>query len=93
VSFVPSGCFERCAPDTLCFPSIANVTNYQWQIDGVEVPSANGGNIPYIILTESATYQLELTGQNGCKSTIRTTISYLKPTGRRHQYHSVFGCQ
>lgn len=69
VSFVPSGCFERCAPDTLCFPSIANVTNYQWQKDGLEILDADGGNIPNIILTESATYQLELTGQNGCKST------------------------
>lgn len=82
VSFVPSGCFERCAPDTLCFPSIANVTNYQWQKDGVEIPSADGGNIPYIILTESATYQLELTGQNGCKSTSEAlSLTLNQPVG------------
>ncbi len=82
VTLVPSGCFERCAPDTLCFPTIANVNQYQWQKNGVEISPAENGNIPYIILSESATYQLVLTGQNGCKNTSEPlTLTLNQPVG------------
>ncbi|MBK9736551.1 MAG: hypothetical protein IPO92_16955 [Saprospiraceae bacterium] len=69
VSLVPSGCFERCAPDSLCFPGISGVSSYNWLKNGVTIPSNQGGNTPYIILNESASYTLELTGSNGCKNT------------------------
>jgi hypothetical protein len=67
-SLVPSGCFERCGADTLCFPTIQGVSKFQWLNGDTEIASANGGQQPYIILTESGSYTLELTGTNGCIS-------------------------
>ncbi|MBK8699004.1 MAG: PKD domain-containing protein [Saprospiraceae bacterium] len=69
ISFIPSGCFERCAPDTLCFPAITNVVSYQWLYNGVDIAAAQGGNDPYIQLSQSGMYQVELIGSNSCTST------------------------
>lgn len=69
ISKIPSGCFERCAPDTLCFPMLTGVLSYQWYQNDMAIPGSSGGNTPFIILSESGTYTLEMTGQNGCKNT------------------------
>ena len=65
-SLVPSGCFERCAPDTICFPTIANTVAYQWYKNGNVLPAADGGNNPYPVITMDGDYHLQLTGTNGC---------------------------
>lgn len=68
ISLVPSGCFERCAPDSLCFPTIPNVVTYQWFKENTALSPALGGQNPYIILTESGSYSLQMLGTNGCIS-------------------------
>jgi len=65
---IPSGCFEKCGNDTLCFPPINGVTAYQWFKGGISISTNDGGNQPYIILSESNTYHLQMTGINGCTS-------------------------
>lgn len=67
-TMVPSGCFERCAPDSICFPAISNVTNYQWYKDGTKIDASFGGNVPYPIFTQSGSYYVEMVGSNGCTS-------------------------
>ena len=77
--FVPSGCFERCGSDTLCFPFIEGVASYQWFKGGETIGSSDGGDQPYIILTKSETYVLKMTGTNGCVSTSDPLTLDIKP--------------
>ena len=69
ISLVPSGCFERCAPDTMCFPLISGVTSFQWFNGGNVVLPAEGGDMPYIVFKNSGSYTLKMTGSNSCVST------------------------
>ena len=68
VSLVPNGCFTRCAPDTLCLPTIPDVVSYQWYQDGMIIPAPEG-TIPDLIVTESGSYTLEMEDVNGCVQT------------------------
>lgn len=68
VSLVPNGCHTRCAPDTLCLPSIPDVVSYQWYQDGMLIPAPEG-TIPNLIVDESGTYTLEMEDINGCVQT------------------------
>ncbi|HRD06274.1 MAG TPA: gliding motility-associated C-terminal domain-containing protein, partial [Saprospiraceae bacterium] len=66
VGLVPSGCFERCAPDTLCFPFISGVAGYQWYKNGIAMTPGEGGNQTFPIITMDGNYHVQLTGINGC---------------------------
>lgn len=68
VSLVPSGCHTRCAPDTLCLPTIPDVVSYQWYQDGVLIPAPDG-TIPNLIVDQSGSYTLEMEDVNGCTQT------------------------
>ena len=79
---VPYGCFERCAPDTLCYPAIADVATYQWFKNGVIVAPAEGGNSAYPVWTMDGSYQLQLTGTNGCITTSAPLdLTLIQPVG------------
>lgn len=79
---VPNGCFERCAPDTLCYPNIAQVATYQWFKDGVAVPAAEGGNSIYPIWNMDGSYYVKLTGTNGCvASSEPLNLTLIQPVG------------
>ncbi len=66
ISMVPSGCHERCAPDTICMPSVPNVVTYQWFYEGIEVSDDDNGNMPELIVRQSGSYHLSMTDVNGC---------------------------
>ena len=68
ISLVPSGCHTRCAPDTLCLPTIPDVVSYQWYQDGMLIPDPEG-TVPELIVTESGSYTLEMEDVNGCVQT------------------------
>lgn len=79
---VPYGCFERCAPDTLCYPAIADVATYQWFKNGVVVSPAEGGNSAYPVWNMDGSYQLQLTGTNGCITTSAPLdLTLIQPVG------------
>lgn len=63
VSAVPSGCHERCAPDTLCVPNLPNITGWQWYQDGNPIP---GATAPDLIVTQSGSYYAVLSDASGC---------------------------
>ncbi len=69
INFIPSGCFERCNPDSMCFPNISNVVSYQWFKNGNAIAANEGGNIPYPIFKMSGSYHVNMLGTNGCFST------------------------
>ena len=68
VSLVPNGCHTRCAPDTLCLPTIPNIVSYQWFQDGVAIPSPEG-TVPNLIIMENGSYTLQMQDNNGCVQT------------------------
>lgn len=63
VSAIPSGCHERCAPDTLCIPNLPNITSWQWYQDGSPIAGATS---PDLIVTESGSYYAVLSDASGC---------------------------
>ncbi|MBK8425250.1 MAG: PKD domain-containing protein [Lewinellaceae bacterium] len=63
VSAIPSGCHERCAPDTLCIPNIPNITSWQWCFNGNPVAGATSSEF---IADESGTYYAVLSDAFGC---------------------------
>ncbi|MEM9820664.1 MAG: PKD domain-containing protein [Bacteroidota bacterium] len=65
INRIPAGCHTRCSPDTLCLPPMPGVVNYQWFFNGVAMPAPNGTMMNPIV-TESGTYQLEMTDVDGC---------------------------
>ena len=65
---VPSGCFERCDPDTICLPDFFPATNFQWFFNGVPIPAPEG-TVPDLIVNEDGTYFVSMTDANGCNST------------------------
>lgn len=68
ISLVPNGCHTRCAPDTLCIPTIPDIVSYQWYQDGVAVPAPEG-TIPELIIDANGSYTLEMVDVNGCIQT------------------------
>lgn len=78
ISLVPSGCHTRCAPDTLCLPTIPNVISYQWYQDGVAIPAPEG-DIAELIIDESGSYTLEMEDINGCLQTTNPLTIDLQP--------------
>lgn len=68
ISLVPNGCHTRCAPDTLCLPTIPDVISYQWYLDGTLIPAPDG-TIPNLIVDQSGSYTLEMEDVNGCVQT------------------------
>ena len=67
ISLIPSGCYQRCLPDTVCLPSMPDIVSYQWYKDGEAVPAPDG-NIPDYVIEEEGSYYVELTNSNGCSA-------------------------
>ena len=63
--WVPSGCLERCNPDTLCIPVFDASVQIEWYKNGLLIPGASGNNY---IATEDGTYQAFLTDAFGCST-------------------------
>ena len=63
VSAIPSGCHERCAPDTLCIPNLPNITSWQWYLNGSPIA---GATTPNLVVTESGSYYAVLSDASGC---------------------------
>ncbi|MDG2425405.1 MAG: PKD domain-containing protein [Flavobacteriales bacterium] len=61
---VPAGCYEDCAPDTVCAPS--GLGSYQWLQNGGNMPGETG---PCLIAYTSGIYNLYVVGDNGCSAT------------------------
>lgn len=60
---LPSGCHTRCKPDTLCFPALNGITNWEWFLNGVLLPGITG---PNLVAQQSGTYFAVLTDASGC---------------------------
>ncbi len=78
VDQVPSGCFTRCNPDTLCMPIIQGAVTYQWFYNGTEVSAADNGTIPELIATNSGAYELVVTDNIGCSNTSEPLVLTLQ---------------
>lgn len=76
VSAIPSGCHERCAPDTLCIPNIPNITSWQWYFNGNPVAGATSSNF---IADENGTYYAVLSDIFGC--TAQSDLLTIELTG------------
>ena len=68
ISLIPSGCYQRCLPDTICLPAIPDIVSYQWYKDGQPVPAPEGTVADFIIEDEGV-YYVELTNIYGCSAT------------------------
>ena len=68
VANIPSGCYRRCRPDTICLPENTDIISYQWYLDGNLIPAPEG-TIANFIAFESGNYQVELVDINGCENT------------------------
>ena len=64
-SKIPSGCYTRCNPDTICLPNMLGVTSYQWYFNGTAIPAPEG-TIANYIATQSGTYYVEMVDIYGC---------------------------
>jgi PKD repeat protein len=60
---VPAGCYEDCAPDTVCAP--AGLGSYQWLQNGANMP---GETAACLIAYTSGIYNLYVEGDNGCSA-------------------------
>ena len=67
IDLIPNGCHQRCAPDTVCLPFVANVSSYQWFFGGTPLAGPNG-NLASPVFTESGDYYVEMTDIFGCTS-------------------------
>jgi PKD repeat protein len=63
--WVPSGCLERCRPDTICIPSFDPSIQIQWFKDGSPISGAIGNEF---IATEDGVYQAQMIDAMGCQS-------------------------
>lgn len=63
ICVVPSGCYKRCGPDTICVPNI--YAAYQWYLNGNPIAPPAGTSNNYVA-TQSGTYQVLLTNSFGC---------------------------
>lgn len=65
---LPSGCHEVCAPDTICFPLLEGVTDFQWFFEGNAI-QAPQGNWAYLPVQESGEYYVQMENEAGCTLT------------------------
>lgn len=68
IDLIPTGCFNRCEPDTMCLPPMGLVNSYQWFLDGSPIPAPNGTQ-EEPIFDQSGEYHVILTDVFGCTST------------------------
>jgi PKD repeat protein len=66
VQAVPSGCHNRCNPDTLCLPQVQGITSWQWLLNGNPIAGATS---PNFVATQSGVYTAQLTDWFGCTAT------------------------
>jgi gliding motility-associated-like protein len=65
ILLIPSGCHNRCRPDTLCFPPVPGITSYQWFFEGMSQGPASG-SVPQVVISESGAYFMRMTTDQGC---------------------------
>jgi len=65
IAALPSGCHERCNPDTLCLPPLPEIVSWQWFFGGQAILGATSNQF---VATESGTYWAELVDLNGCEA-------------------------
>ncbi len=65
VAALPSGCHERCNPDSLCLPAIPGIVAWQWFFEGNPIPGATTNQLN---ATQSGTYFAQLLDANGCQA-------------------------
>ncbi|MCO6488322.1 MAG: PKD domain-containing protein [Phaeodactylibacter sp.] len=65
ISLIPSGCYSRCRPDTLCLPEIPGIVSYQWYFNGSPLGPQQAG-LPELIADQSGEYYVEMTNSDGC---------------------------
>lgn len=65
ISALPSGCHERCNPDTLCLPPLPEIVSWQWFFEGSAIPGATSHQF---VANQSGTYWAELMDINGCEA-------------------------
>lgn len=65
VDVVPTGCFTRCKPDTICLPFMPSITSYQWYVNGIAISGA-AGTTADLVANDSGDYQVEMTNAYGC---------------------------
>lgn len=65
---IPDGCHTRCAPDTICLPTLQNIASYQWYLDGTAIPAPEG-TVADLIAEESGEYYLVMVDIFGCEAT------------------------
>jgi PKD repeat protein len=63
VAALPSGCHERCNPDSLCLPAIPGIVSWQWFFEGNPIPGATSNQLH---ATQSGTYYAQLQDAYGC---------------------------
>ena len=68
ISLIPSGCYSRCRPDTLCLPEITGITSYQWFFNGSPLGPPQSG-MPELIADQSGEYYVEMANAQGCTLT------------------------
>lgn len=68
IDLIPSGCYSRCNPDTICLPDLSGVVSFQWYHDGNPVPAPEGTVGDYVA-TQSGEYYVEMTNAEGCLTT------------------------
>ncbi|MCB0596498.1 MAG: PKD domain-containing protein [Phaeodactylibacter sp.] len=68
INLIPSGCYSRCRPDTLCLPEVPGITSYQWYFNGSPLGPLQSG-MPELIADQSGEYYVEMTNGDGCTLT------------------------
>ncbi len=63
---VPSGCHDRCKPDTICVPPVPAGTRWQWQLNGALIPGATN---PRLAPQQNGDYRAVLRDAFGCTAT------------------------
>ncbi len=81
IGLIPSGCLERCAPDTICLPTIPNIQSFQWYHNDVAIPAPNGTSAEFVAY-ESGEYYVVLTDVFGCVATSESFyLDLIDPVG------------
>lgn len=68
INRIPSGCHKRCAPDTLCLPSMPGIVSWQWYFEDTAIPAPEGTQ-QEIVANESGDYYVEMIDEFGCEAT------------------------
>lgn len=65
---IPSGCYEKCRPDTICLPSMPEIVSFQWFLNDSPIPAPEG-TIANLVAMESGEYYVHMIDENGCENT------------------------